>query len=415
MVVSAPPRARGPAQPEPAPAAPPRTRMMRVPPVHSPLALTALLHAITRAVRSSAEPLDQLRDLLARRFDASSVVLYGSGTQALAAAITAIVRAKSARRLVALPAYGCYDMAAAALATGARLVFYDVEPATLGPDWDSFDAALRQGADTAVVAPLYGLPVDWDEARVRAARAGTVLIEDAAQGAAARWRDRRLGSLGDISVLSFGRGKGWSGGGGGAVLLRGVGVRHAPPPPTDTAHTTRALVIAAAQWLLSDPRLYALPAAIPWLHLGETRYHPLTGIRPLSAFSAALLVAMTDACDQEADGRARAGGQLHDDLAGLTRARRVSPVASAAPGYLRFPLRVPDPEARAEVLRATAAQGVAAGYPGSARHLAQVRAVLAESHPSFPGADTLVRELITLPTHSLARTTALPGLLASLR
>ena len=42
--------------------------------------------------------------------------------------------------------------------------------------------------------------------------------EDAAQEAGATLHGRRLGSFGDLSVLSFGRGKGVTGGGGGALL-----------------------------------------------------------------------------------------------------------------------------------------------------------------------------------------------------
>jgi dTDP-4-amino-4,6-dideoxygalactose transaminase len=176
----------------------------------------------------------------------------------------------------------------------------------------------------------------------------------------------------------------------------------------------KAAIIAVAQWLLSSPRLYTLPAAMPWLHLGETRYHPLTGIRPLSGFSAALLVAMVEASDAETAGRQRTGQQLHDGLAGLTRASRINPVAGARPGYLRFPLRIPDPDLRARLLRAAEACGIAAGYPGSARDLPAARPAVADPDGRFPGTDTLVRELVTLPTHSRAPTNILPALLGML-
>ena len=55
-----------------------------------------------------------------------------------------------------------------------------------------------------------------------AERHGLAVVEDAAQGLGATWRGRPLGSFGDVSVLSFGRGKGWTGGVGGALLAEAV-------------------------------------------------------------------------------------------------------------------------------------------------------------------------------------------------
>src|SRR5439155_883687 len=111
--------------------------------------------------------------------------------------------------VVALPAYACYDVATAAVAVNARIALYDVHPATLAPDLASLTATLAEGARIVVVAPLYGMPVDWDAIEQCVAAFGALAIEDAAQGHGASWRGRPLGSLGRLSVLSFSRGKGW--------------------------------------------------------------------------------------------------------------------------------------------------------------------------------------------------------------
>ena len=87
---------------------------------------------------------------------------------------------------------------------------------------DAFESAFREGATIAVVASLYGMPIGWNDVRSAAAAHGVLVIEDAAQGHGASWQGQPLGSLGDLSVLSFSRGKGWTGGYGGALLSRGA-------------------------------------------------------------------------------------------------------------------------------------------------------------------------------------------------
>ncbi len=73
-----------------------------------------------------------------------------------------------------------------------------------------------------VLVHQYGIPVDLDRARALCDAHGAVVIEDAAQGAGAWWRHRRLGARGDLGILSFGRGKGMTAGGGGALLATGT-------------------------------------------------------------------------------------------------------------------------------------------------------------------------------------------------
>ena len=63
---------------------------------------------------------------------------------------------------VALPAFGCFDVASAAIGADVPVSLYDIDPDTLSPDPDSLSRAFSQGARVAVIAPLYGVPVDWE-------------------------------------------------------------------------------------------------------------------------------------------------------------------------------------------------------------------------------------------------------------
>ena len=378
------------------------------PPVYSPVPLRAFVPAAGQLLRLGADPRSGLAAMLEAVYAAERVVLCSSGTAALQLAIRVAAAHAGERGPVALPAYTCYDVAAAAIGadTGPGLALFDVEPTGLAPDFDSLERVLRAGARVVVVSPLYGIPVDWDAIQALCDEHGAVLVEDAAQGHGASWRGRPVGALGRISVLSFGRGKGWTGGKGGALLLRGAVAAADVVTAAQTATTSpigEAGVLAGslAQKVLGRPSLYALPRALPWLHLGETRYHPPAPPAPMTRVAAALLCASRDEAEREADRRRGNGQFFRERLAGLAGVRIPVPPADARPGYLRFPVLVRGGVAALGASARVRRFGVEGGYPRPLAELGPVQARLAGEAVRLAGADVLARELVTLPTGSL--------------
>jgi dTDP-4-amino-4,6-dideoxygalactose transaminase len=371
-------------------------------PVYSPVSLASIAGAALSRYRDEGGARARLSELLLREYAADDVALCGSGTQALQLALETALAQGGKDAVVALPAFSCFDVASAAVGAGCRVTFYDLEPATLAPDQDSLERAFREGARVAVIAVLYGVPVPWDELEACAARHGALLIEDAAQGHGASWRGRRLGSLGRISVLSFGRGKGWTGGGGGALLLRGGIARpERALEPAGAAAGAKVVVASGVQWALGRPSLYGLPRMMPGLRLGETVYHPPVAPREMPERSAALLLATREAAEVEAAARRATAGSLLARLADPSLVRPVNPAPADTPGYLRLPVRIAGGikgvSSRAPGLRA----GIGASYPSSLDRLAPLQERRAGAADMiFPGAQELVDDLLTLPTHS---------------
>lgn len=389
-----------------------RSRLRRQPPVHSPLTAAALVQALRIAALPGHDPRERLRAVLLDSFAGDGVLLTDSGTSALRLAIRHALDGTGADT-VALPAFCCYDIATAAVGANARVRLYDVDPDTLAPDLASLEAALRAGARAAVIAPLYGVPVAWEPLEILAAAHGAVLIEDAAQGHGATWQDRPLGALGPLSVLSFGRGKGWTGSGGGALLWRNATVAPAIRLREPSAgETTRSLTAAAAQWALGRPAIYGVPASLPWLGLGETHYRPPTEPRAMSAAQAGLALATREAADAEAaTRRSRAALLLERCPASVTP---VHAPAGGTAGYLRLPVRV-DAGRSTRLVAALRHLGVAASYPGTLATLAALQVSIVDSPDRpLPGAAVLVRELVTLPTHRLLRAAEIDLLLKEL-
>jgi perosamine synthetase len=370
------------------------------PPVYSPIRVRDVVRAAVAATGAGGDLRASVADHLRHAYSADSVVLCSSGTQALLVALrTGSGQVDGAP--VALPAYTCYDVASAAVAAGCRILLYDIDPATLTPDLDSVRATLRAGARLVVIAPLYGLPPDWGAVEQCLGGFDALAIEDAAQGHGARWRDRPLGSLAPLSVLSFGRGKGWTAGRGGALLLRD-GVAAAPPAMSGGLASEAAVVAGAtAQRVLGRPATYAVPSAIPWLGLGETRYKPVSDAAAMTRAGAALLEGSRSIADEEAAARRRWGGYWRDTIRERPGVVSVRTVPGTTPGYLRYPLLLDRGVAGLPDSRLARRLGIAPGYPLPLSELAPVKRRLHPGGPGLPGATEIARRLVTLPTHSL--------------
>ena len=363
-------------------------------PVYSRVTVSGLTRAGLAALGGSQ--VAELREELARRYSAARVMLFGSGTQALQTAISLAHRRVGG--VVALPAFQCYDLVSAAVGAGAPVALYDIDPASLAPDPDSVRRLVAAGARVVVVAPLYGIPVPWDAIAGDIESAGGVAIEDAAQGHGASWRDRPLGSWGKLSVLSFGRGKGWCGGSGGALLLRDGWEQEAatdPPQPRFSAEA-RVILQLNAQWLLGRPSLYGVPAALPGLHLGETVYHPPRSPAGMARAAVAAVRAHAVPSINEA-------GMRRDNARRLLRDAGTSEIlvpAGGAAGYLRLPLRLKGDRETEEV---PVALGIARSYPTTLGVLSALKGHFAGAG-ALPGAESLTRALVTAPTHSRVST-----------
>ncbi len=127
-----------------------------------------------------------------------------NGTEAIELALRATgVKAGDA---VATVANTVSATAAAIEQIGARLVFVEIDPATMLMSAVALAAVLEQegGAVKAVVpVQLYGQPAAMD-CIVETARAhGAKVVEDCAQAHGAVWRGRKAGTWGDAAAFSF--------------------------------------------------------------------------------------------------------------------------------------------------------------------------------------------------------------------
>ena len=104
-------------------------------------------------------------------------------------------------------------------ATGAQVVFCDIDPKTYNIDVSQIEAKITPQTKAIIPVHLYGQPADMDPILELARRYGLKIIEDAAQAHGARYKGRRVGSLGDVACFSFYPGKNLGAyGDGGAIV-----------------------------------------------------------------------------------------------------------------------------------------------------------------------------------------------------
>ncbi|MHB1006432.1 MAG: DegT/DnrJ/EryC1/StrS family aminotransferase [Chloroflexota bacterium] len=90
---------------------------------------------------------------------------------------------------------------------GARPVFVDVDRRTFNLDPNLLEQALRErrGERLRAIVPVHmaGRPCDMDAILTLARRYDVAVVEDAAHAVEARWGERKVGSIGDITAFSF--------------------------------------------------------------------------------------------------------------------------------------------------------------------------------------------------------------------
>jgi len=369
-----------------------------VPPARSPIAPSSIARGAT-AVFTAGGRRGLLGSLL-ELYGADAGLLANSGTAALTLALRA-ARA-SGRDTAAFPAYCCYDLVTAAVGAGVRVLLYDVVPETLEPDESSLERVLDRGARVLVGAHLFGVPMSADRLRERCLESDVLFIEDAAQEAGSHVAGRRAGAFGSFTVLSFGRGKGLTGGSGGALLARddhGTDLLRGIGDLSPGGRGAGDVATATALWVLGRPALFGLPRAIPGLHVGETVYRPPTEPTGISAAAASIVRANMRLLPGEVDARSRTATDLIAACPPDSSVRPVRPHRDdVEAGWLRLPVLIDD-EVVASAAATAGRLGIASGYAKPLSEVEAVRPLLVDPAGTYPGASRLATALFTLPTH----------------
>ena len=369
-----------------------------LPPAAAPLTPGDLLHGLV-AMTSDAAALRRREEELRADFGSKHVFLVSSGKAALTLILRGLRRLR-ARTDVLLPAYTCFSVPAAVERSGLSVKLADVDPETFDFDHDALDRSLDSGTLCVVAQHLFGIPADIERVRRSCDKVGAFLVEDAAQAMGSRSRAGVLGTLGDVGFFSLGRGKNITAGSGGVILTDSgpiAGALAAEYTGLDTPRITTTLgelLRGVVMSLFIRPGLYWLPAGLPFLRLGETRFDRDFPMRRMSGLNAGLLT----------NWRARLtrANQIRAAGAASFRARLgLLPVEGPRVPYLRLPVLMGSRAARDRVYASALSRGLGASrmYPTPVNEIAEIRDRF--TGQTFPSAKLIADTLLTLPTHHL--------------
>ena len=355
-----------------------------------------------RAMRRVFAGGDAQRDLragLAGLLGVREITLHASGREAMRVAFRALAD-RSGRREIAMPAYVCFSVPAAAVAAGLSVRLVDVD-ASGRLDAEHLARLPLEKVAAIVVGNLFGLAEPVGEVLAIARAAGVAVIDDAAQALGARSPEGPAGSRSEIGVLSFGRGKPLSALGGGAVAWKSVPPAFAERPPVAArplAAALRALAYDAARW----PPLLGLLSRIPALGIGETVYDPGFAQGAISGPALCLARALLPELSEDSRQRTAVAAELAEALRSETTCRPLVGEPGATAVHPRLAVVAPSAEARTAALSALRPLGASALYPTSLARVAALRPHLA-GPPDCPSADRLAARIFTLPTHTAIR------------
>lgn len=164
----------------------------------------------------------EFEEAVARYTGAIECVAVNTGTAALHAAVWAAGIGPGDEVIV--PAISFVASANCVLYVGATPVFADLSPDTLNLDPEDVRRKLTSRTKAIIAVDFAGHPCDHDALRAIADEHGLIIIGDAAHSLGATYKGRKVGTLQDITTLSFHPVKHVTTGEGGMVLTNDAGI-----------------------------------------------------------------------------------------------------------------------------------------------------------------------------------------------
>lgn len=207
-------------------------------PVLSPKATTYVTDCMNSGWISSAGTyIARFETAYAQYIGARHAVTTTSGTAALHLAIASLGIGPGDE--VIMPDLTIISCPLSVIYTGATPVFVDVDPITFTIDPTRIEEKITKRTRAIMVVHLYGHPADMDPIMALAKKYKLAVIEDAAEAHGARYKGKRVGSIGTIGIFSFYANKIVTSGEGGMVVTNNARLAKRAALLKNLAHNPR--------------------------------------------------------------------------------------------------------------------------------------------------------------------------------
>lgn len=376
-----------------------------LPPAAASLSMHDLLHGLA-GIFVGKKQLTRLEAEVRDYFHVKHVFFVSSGKAALTLILDSL-KSLSSRRRVLIPAYTCFSVPSAIVKAGLDVSLCDVDPKTLDFNYECLAESLDESILCVVPTHLLGLPSDVDRVKALCKEKEVFVVEDSAQAMGVRYKERLLGTIGDVSFFSLGRGKNITCGSGGIILTnsdpiaRAIRVKYAELKRESALRVMRNLWGVLGMRLLINPLVYWLPTGLPFLKLGETKFYRDFPMHRMDGLKAGLLTHWRERLEQSNKVRLLAAKELINRLAPISQVIR--PPSSEKTIYLRLPLMMENEKVKEKLcaLSKESGLGISPLYPTAIQAIKDLKHSSAQK--GFPASAMVAERLVTLPVHHLVR------------
>lgn len=184
-----------------------------LPPSAAPIEWRDLIQGLMGLVHPH-ETVERLQIEFRQYFGVKHVWFVSSGKAALSLIFRAL-HSLSGRSKVVLPGYTCFSVPSAVVRARLSVALCDVDPLSLDFDFVQLSQVADSNVLCVLATHLLGIGVDVPRVVELCRQRGIFVVEDVAQAFGGERDGVPFGAMGDVSFLSFGRGKNISCGSGG--------------------------------------------------------------------------------------------------------------------------------------------------------------------------------------------------------
>lgn len=171
-----------------------------------------------KPIHGPGENIIKIKKLLKKYFNFDNVYLTNSCTSALEISALSLDLKKNDEILI--PSFAFITTGSSFARTGCQLKYYDIQRKTLMPDFADIKNKVNKNTKAIVVLHYQGYSIDYlDELQTFCKKRKIFLIEDAAQALGSYFKNKPLGSFGDLSCFSFHETKNIHSGSGGMLVV----------------------------------------------------------------------------------------------------------------------------------------------------------------------------------------------------
>jgi len=172
--------------------------------------------AVSKQMLRYGENISLFENIVAKYVGVKYAIAVSSGTTALHTALLALNICHNDE--IIMPSFTCAPPAIATVLCGAKPTYADIEGETLNIDPHDIKRKITERSKGVIPIHYAGHPAELDEIQEIADKYSLCLIEDAAEAFGAIYKGKKVGSFGDVAILSFSPNKTITTGEGGMIL-----------------------------------------------------------------------------------------------------------------------------------------------------------------------------------------------------